>query len=80
LTKATEPPVEEFDRIAPTPFLHDTTTKNVIVTSEGHFSGIVDVDDLCLGDPRYPAALTQAGYRVAEQIFRFPFGTSPPLV
>jgi aminoglycoside phosphotransferase (APT) family kinase protein len=50
----------EFDEIAPTPFLHDTTTKNVIVTPEGAFSGIVDVDDLCFGDPRYPAALTLA--------------------
>jgi aminoglycoside phosphotransferase (APT) family kinase protein len=50
----------EFDRIAATPFLHDTTTKNVIVTAAGEFSGIVDVDDLCFGDPRYPAALTSA--------------------
>jgi hypothetical protein len=50
----------EIDRIPPTPFLHDTTTKNVIVTPEGTFSGIVDVDDLCFGDPRYPAALTLA--------------------
>lgn len=51
---------EAIDRIAPTPFLHDTTTKNVIVTNAGEFSGIVDVDDLCFGDPRYPAALTLA--------------------
>ena len=50
----------QLDMIAPTPFLHDTTTKNVIVTAEGAFSGIVDVDDLCFGDPRYPAALTLA--------------------
>ncbi|WP_158818140.1 phosphotransferase family protein [Methylocapsa sp. S129] len=49
-----------IDQIAPTPFLHDTTTKNVIVTAEGVFSGIVDVDDLCFGDPRYAAALTLA--------------------
>jgi aminoglycoside phosphotransferase len=51
---------DELDRIPPTPFLHDTTTKNVIVTPAGDFSGIVDVDDLCFGDPRYPAALTLA--------------------
>jgi aminoglycoside phosphotransferase len=51
---------DEIDAIAPTPFLHDTTTRNVIVTAEGAFSGIVDVDDLCFGDPRYPAALTLA--------------------
>jgi aminoglycoside phosphotransferase len=50
----------QLDAIEPTPFLHDTTTKNVIVTAEGAFSGIVDVDDLCFGDPRYPAALTLA--------------------
>jgi Ser/Thr protein kinase RdoA (MazF antagonist) len=51
---------DEIDSISPTPFLHDTTTRNVIVTAEGVVSGIVDVDDLCFGDPRYPAALTLA--------------------
>jgi aminoglycoside phosphotransferase len=51
---------DAIDRVSPTPFLHDTTTRNVIVTPEGGFSGIVDVDDLCFGDPRYPAALTMA--------------------
>jgi len=51
---------DQVDRIASIPFLHDTTTKNVIVTAGGAFSGIVDVDDLCFGDPRYPAALTLA--------------------
>jgi aminoglycoside phosphotransferase (APT) family kinase protein len=50
----------QLDMIEPTPFLHDTTTKNVIVSPEGFLSGIVDVDDLCYGDPRYPAALTAA--------------------
>jgi aminoglycoside phosphotransferase len=51
---------DAIDRVGPTPFLHDTTTRNVIVTPEGGFSGIVDVDDLCFGDPRHPAALTMA--------------------
>lgn len=41
-----------LDVIEPMPFLHDTTTKNVIVSSEGHLTGIVDVDDLCYGDTR----------------------------
>jgi len=50
----------ELDSFPPIPFLHDTTTKNVIVTPEGAFSGIVDVDDLCFGDPRYVVALTLA--------------------
>ncbi len=44
------------------PFLHDTTTRNVIV-DQGRFSGIVDVDDLCWGDPRWAPALTLAALR-----------------
>ena len=51
---------DQLDQIAPTPFLHDTTPRNVIVMPDGRFSGIVDVDDLCFGDARYPAALTLA--------------------
>ena len=50
----------EADDQPATPFLHDTTTKNVIVAPGGDFSGIVDVDDLCFGDPRAPLALTVA--------------------
>ena len=42
-----------------TPFLHDTTTKNVLIDA-GRFAGIVDVDDLCWGDPRWAPALTLA--------------------
>ncbi len=48
----------EINAVPATPFLHDTTTKNVLVTSDGRFSGIVDVDDLCFGDPRWTVALT----------------------
>ncbi len=51
---------DRLDRMPATPFLHDTTTKNVIVAPDGSLSGIVDVDDLCFGDPRYAAALTLA--------------------
>ena len=50
----------EASQIPATPFLHDTTTKNVIIAPDGAFSGIVDVDDLCWGDPRFAAALTLA--------------------
>jgi aminoglycoside phosphotransferase (APT) family kinase protein len=53
----------ELDALPPVPFLHDTTRKNVIVTPAGSFSGIVDVDDLCFGDPRYVVALTLASLR-----------------
>ena len=55
---------EALGRIPATPFLHDTTTKNVIVAPSGTFSGIVDVDDLCFGDPRYVAALTKVAMLV----------------
>lgn len=54
----------QLDSVPPIPFLHDTTTKNVIVTPGGSFSGIVDVDDLCFGDPRYVVALTLAALTV----------------
>ncbi len=62
---------EIVDKVAPTPFLHDTTTKNVIVTTEGVVSGIVDVDDLCFGDPRYPAALTLAALMARDGPVRY---------
>jgi len=51
---------EELDAVPATAFLHDTTTRNVIVAPSGTLSGVVDVDDLCWGDPRYPPALTLA--------------------
>jgi aminoglycoside phosphotransferase (APT) family kinase protein len=54
----------QLDSLPPIPFLHDTTTKNVIVTPGGSFSGIVDVDDQCFGDPRYVVALTLAALTV----------------
>lgn len=56
----------ELDALPPIAFLHDTTTRNVIVTPEGTFSGIVDVDDLCFGDPRYVVALTLASLMVLD--------------
>ncbi len=45
-----------LDCVGATPFLHDITTKNVIV-DEGRMTGIVDVDDLCFGDPLLLIAL-----------------------
>lgn len=47
-----------FATIQPTPFLDDTTTKNVII-HKGQLSGIVDVDWVCFGDPLLVIALTQ---------------------
>lgn len=50
--------IDYFDTVEPTCFLHDTTTKNVIV-HEGTLSGVVDVDSVCFGDPLLTPALTR---------------------
>jgi len=47
-----------FARLPPTPFLHDITTRNVIV-EESRPSGIVGVDDLCFGDPLFLLGLVR---------------------
>jgi aminoglycoside phosphotransferase (APT) family kinase protein len=62
----------EADAVPATPFLHDTTTKNVIIGPHGTLSGIVDVDDLCFGDPRSPIALTIAAITAFGQPSRYP--------
>lgn len=49
---ASEKLMSYFDSVRPTPFLHDITTKNVIVKN-ARLTGIVDVDDLCFGDPLF---------------------------
>ena len=49
---------KQLQSIAPIPFLHDITTKNVIVAN-GKLTGIVDVDSLCYGDPLFHVALTR---------------------
>ncbi|MBD8064729.1 aminoglycoside phosphotransferase family protein [Devosia sp. PTR5] len=58
-------------RLPALPFLHDTTTKNVIIAPQGHLSGIVDVDDLCYGDPRYVIGLSRAALISLGQPFRY---------
>jgi aminoglycoside phosphotransferase (APT) family kinase protein len=47
-----------FAVIRPAAFLDDTTTKNVLV-DQGRLSGVVDVDQLCFGDPLLTIGLTQ---------------------
>lgn len=48
----------EVDSVSPVAFLHDITTKNVIINN-GDLAGIVDIDDLCFGDPLFHIALTR---------------------
>ena len=45
-----------FAGVRPTPFLHDIATKNVILEG-ARLTGIVDVDDLCFGDPLFLVGL-----------------------
>jgi len=47
-----------LDDVEPVAFLHDATTKNVIV-SKGVLSGLVDVDEMAFGDPLWATALTK---------------------
>ena len=47
-----------FAAIRPVAFLDDTTTKNVLV-DQGRLTGVVDVDQLCFGDPLLTVGLTQ---------------------
>ncbi len=49
-----------FAQVRLTPFLADTTTKNVLM-HYGRLSGIVDLDTVCYGDPLFTLALTKAG-------------------
>ena len=55
-----------LEKVAPTPFLDDATTKNVLI-HEGRLSGIVDVDTLGFGDPLYQVALTRMSLLAAGQ-------------
>lgn len=51
-----------FAGVTPCAFLHDTTTRNVIV-HRGRLSGIVDVDTVCFGDGLFALALTRMALR-----------------
>jgi aminoglycoside phosphotransferase (APT) family kinase protein len=49
---------DEIARVAPTPYLDDLTTKNVLIEG-GRLQGVVDFDWICYGDRRYWLGLTQ---------------------
>jgi Ser/Thr protein kinase RdoA (MazF antagonist) len=54
-----------FNEIEPVPFIWDMAEKNVLV-SDGLLSGIVDVDNLCWGDPLYTVALAASACEKEE--------------
>jgi aminoglycoside phosphotransferase (APT) family kinase protein len=51
-----------FAGVRPVPFLDDTTTKNVLV-EQGRLTGVVDIDQLCFGDPLLTIGLTKMALR-----------------
>ena len=53
----------EFRAIPARPFLWDASERNVIV-NQGKITGIVDVDDMCFGDPLLVIALTSIALEV----------------
>jgi len=62
-----------LEGVAPRPFLHDTTTKNVLV-SEAGAHGLVDVDDVCFGDRLFVLSLTKMAFissKFDEEYIRF---------
>lgn len=53
----------DFRKITPSPFLWDASERNVLV-EKGKITGIVDVDDMCFGDPLFVVALTSISLAV----------------
>ncbi|MCL2409985.1 MAG: phosphotransferase [Oscillospiraceae bacterium] len=53
---------EYFANVRPTAFLDDISTKNVLV-NDGKLAGIVDVDEICFGDPLLIIGLTNMALR-----------------
>jgi len=47
-----------FAQMRPTPFLDDLTTRNVIV-ADGELTGVVDIDEVCFGDPLFTPSLVR---------------------
>ena len=56
---------EYFANVPPTAFCGDITTKNVLIHN-GKLSGIVDVDEICFGDPLFVIGLTNAALMCTE--------------
>jgi len=56
---------EYFQKVQPTPFLDDISTKNVLI-HEGKLSGIVDIDEICYGDSLLVIGLTNMALLAME--------------
>lgn len=53
---------EDFYNITATPFLWDASERNVLVY-KGKISGIVDIDEICFGDPLFALGLTYSALK-----------------
>lgn len=62
--------IAQTQKVKPLPFLHDATTKNVIV-HDGRAAGLVDVDQMAFGDPLYIAALARMSLLAAQRSPRY---------
>ncbi|HKY69762.1 MAG TPA: phosphotransferase, partial [Gammaproteobacteria bacterium] len=56
----------DLKTIPATPFLWDASERNVLVHN-GKITGIVDVDELCFGDPLFVIALTSTALELEKQ-------------
>lgn len=57
---------DDLKTIPATPFLWDASERNVIIHN-GKITGIVDVDELCFGDPLFVIALTSTALELEKQ-------------
>lgn len=62
---------EDLSSVRSIPFLWDASERNVIVY-DGKISGIVDVDDLCFGDPLFVLGLTYTALENEEHDTVYP--------
>lgn len=57
---------DDLNTIPATPFLWDASERNVLIHN-GKITGIVDVDELCFGDPLFVIALTSTSLELEKQ-------------
>lgn len=57
---------DDLKTIPATPFLWDASERNVLI-HHGKITGIVDVDELCFGDPLFVIALTSTALELEKQ-------------
>lgn len=67
IRRQTELATEALAAVTAIPFLPEPATATVVVGDDGRLSGLVDVNGLCWGDPRYAVAATYVALRNGDQ-------------